>query len=262
MFETPFLPFVIAISFMGGAFIFFMAMLFVKIKKRQNIRNKKQLQELLDEKENTMHSIAMELHDNVNQVLHMIRMDMHVIEENVTPSYRSLAENIGDRLDGLLFDTQNISHYLNPQYVKHIGFIPALQEATNWLNSTGCIRCRLNIEGERKILPHQTGLMAFRIAQEAMRNVLQYAQATNLSIILTFKDRDFQMRLVDNGKGMTEEDMNKGSGMDNIRKRANIIGGVLTIHSIPGTGTTVLLDVPNFAQASTVAMNTLPKVSS
>jgi len=261
MFETPFLPFVFASTFLVSAASFFMALLLIKIKKRQNIRNKKQLQELLEEKENTMQSIAMELHDNVNQVLYMIRMDMHVVEENVTPGYKTMAKAVGERLDQLLFDTQNISHYLNPLYVKKTGFIPALQGTVTWLNATGRIRCRLNIEGERKALPDQVELMAFRIAQEAIRNVLAYAEADSLSIVLTFSNGDFKMRLIDNGKGIKAENVNKGSGMDNLHQRANIIGGSLTIHSVTNVGTTVLLDVPGIIPAGTPTLNGLPKLS-
>lgn len=225
--------------------ISFMAMLFVKIKKRESIKNKKHLQELLDEKENTMHSIAMELHDNINQILHMVRLDMRILEGYTLEQHKSLATSIGDRLDRLLFDTQNISHYLNPKYVRNIGFIPALKEAAAWLNATGRIRCSFDIEGGRRLLPDQVGLMAFRIAQEAIRNVLKYAEADHLSIVLRFGPEDFQMRLTDNGKGIEKDAIHRGSGIENLYQRANIIGGKLSIYSVTNGGTTVLLEVPN-----------------
>ncbi len=250
MFDTPYLPFVLAITFLGCMTISFMAMLFVKIKKRESIKNRQLLQELLNEKENTMRSIAMELHDNINQVLHMLRLDMRILEEHTSDQYKPLATGIGERLDRLLFDTQNISHYLNPQYVQNIGFIPALQEAATWLNMTLRIHCTFDIEGERKSLPHQVELMAFRIAQETIQNVLKYAQADHLSIILTFKPKEFQMRLIDNGKGIERDALHKGSGIENLYQRANIVGGQLTIYSVPNGGTSVLLNVPNIVYVS------------
>ena len=246
MSESIFLSFVILITSFSGIAILFMAFLLIRLKRRQRLRNKKQLQQLLHEKENAMHIIAMELHDNVNQVLYMLRTDLHVVEENVPAACRSLVRAMEERLDQLLFDTQNISHYLNPQYIKNIGFIAALKGAVTWLNATGRIRCSLNIEGERKALPDRVGLMTFRIAQEAIRNVLKYAEADWLSIRLTFRGRDFRMQLKDNGKGIAAKDLHKGSGIANLRQRARIIGGMLTINSFGvAAGTTVLLEIPN-----------------
>ena len=175
---------------------------------------------------------------------------MRILEEHTLDQHKPLATGIGERMDRLLFDTQNISQYLNPQYVQNIGFIPALQEAATWLNATGRIRCTFDIEGERRMLPHQAGLMAFRIAQEAIRNVLKYSEADHLSIILTFRSREFQMRLTDNGKGIEKDAVNKGSGIENLYQRANIIGGTLTIYSVPDGGTIILLDVPKMQYIS------------
>lgn len=246
MFEKPTFALIIAFTMFTAFVTFFITVLLIKMKKRQNIKNKLHLQALLDERENTMRSIAMELHDNIHQMQQMQGMDLFMLEEYVNPKASEIMGRLKSRMERLMFDTQNISHYLNPKYVRNIGFIPALQEVGTWLNATNRIRCEINIEGERQNLPDQASLMAFRIAQEAIQNVLKYAQADRVSIRLSFGQQDFELRITDNGKGIEDMETYKaGSGIENLHQRASIINGKLNLFSVPGNGTTVLLTLPS-----------------
>ena len=245
MFDKPTFPLIIAFTLFSALVTFFISLLLIKMKKRQNLKNKKYLQAVLNERENTMHSISMELHDNIHQVQHMQSMDLYMLEEYVSPEASEIMERLKFRMERLLFDTQNMSHYLNPQYLGKIGFIPALQEVGTWLNATKRIRCDINIEGKRQPLPDQAGLMTFRIAQEAIQNTLKYAQADHVSIQLTFGQQDFEMRIIDSGKGIEDMEAYKsGSGIQNLHHRASIINATLSFYSVPGKGTTVLLVIP------------------
>lgn len=242
MFEKPTFALIIAFTMFTAFMTFFISVLLITMKKRQNIKNRMHLQALLDERENAMRSIAMELHDNIHQMQQMQGIDLFMLEEYVDPKASEIMGRLKSRMERLLFDTQNISHYLNPQYVSNIGFIPALQEVGTWLNATNRIRCEINIEGERQNLPDVSGLMAFRIAQEAIQNVLKYAQADRVSIQLSFGHHDFEMRIIDNGKGIDDlETYKTGTGIENLHHRASIINGNLNLYSVPGKGTTVLL---------------------
>ena len=247
MFEHPFVPLVVGATLLSVILIFFMACSLILLKKRQNRKSKEYLQSLLDEKEHTMHSISMELHDNVNQILNMTRMDIHMLEVTALPVDLPQVKQIGRNLDMLLIDTQNISHSLNPKYVQDIGFIPALQEKAEWLNKTNRIRCIVEVDGKRKILPDQTGLMVFRIAQEAIQNVLKYANAESLVFKLHFGETDFELRITDDGKGIDRSSVayKKGAGIENLHQRAKIVNGHLEIFSEPGSGTSIVLNIPN-----------------
>jgi two-component system, NarL family, sensor kinase len=246
MSERPFIAFIVAATLLSAIFIFFMACSLLLIKKQQHLKAKLYLQSLLNERENVMHAIAMELHDNVNQVLNIIIMDMLVLREKSAPENLPLIDHVNCMLDTLLIDTQYISHSLNPKYVNDIGFIPALQEKVAWLNITQRLKCTLSIEGERKKLPEQTELMILRIAQEAIQNALKYARAKSLTFHLSFNENHFEMRIADDGKGI--EDVawmhKKGSGIDNMYQRASIMKGELDVVSVPGSGTTIILRIP------------------
>lgn len=241
------IPFIIAMSLMTVIFIFGLVVFLITFQKKQNRKNKQYLKALIEEKENTMMSISMEIHDNINQMLSVVRMNMHMLEETAIPANVPMVQHISHVLDVLIFDSQNIAHSLNPQYVKNNGFITSLQEEAKWLNTTNRIKCHVDIEGERKDMPDQTGLMVFRIAQEALHNVLKYAEADSVGVSLHFGPTDFEMRVTDSGKGINlgSETYKKGIGMDSIKQRAKIVNGQVEILSVPGSGTTVILNIPN-----------------
>ncbi|MBN9482170.1 MAG: hypothetical protein J0H46_02380 [Bacteroidetes bacterium] len=247
MFEHAYMPLIIAATLLTVIVVFFMACTLILLKKRQNLKSRQHLEALLEDREHTMYKLSMEIHDNVNQMLNMASMHMHVIEDGVYPDTRPVVQQVSTILNTLIFDTQNISHTLNPRYLKSRGFINSLQEEAKWLNATNRIRCEVNIEGERKALSEQTGLMVFRIAQEAIQNIIKYAQADRVGIHLKFGDKNFEMRIIDNGKGIDTDaaTFKEGVGMDSLRQRASIIKGSLGIYSVPGSGTSVVLTIPD-----------------
>lgn len=247
MHDAPILPLIAIAVSLTTIIIFFMTFSLLMLVKRQNRKSKQLMQALLEEKENTMRSISMEIHDNVNQMLNVAAIQLHLIEERVHPDTLPLIREVGRIVDTLSFDTQNISHVLNPDYVRDIGLITSLMEIANWLNASDRIRCDIAVDGERKAIPEQTGLMVFRIAQETLNNIIKYAHADTVNIHLYFGKRDFRMSIADNGKGidLNAESYKKGSGMSNLRQRAKIVAGSINISSSPGSGTTVLLSIPN-----------------
>lgn len=247
MFNKPYIPLVVAATILSTIFIFFMVFSLILLKKRQNRKNKLYLQSLLQERENAMLSVSMELHDNVNQMLQMARADMRILEDGVIPEYKSLAEQVGNTLNQLMFDTQNISYSLNPNHVRNIGFVAALQEKVAWLNGTKRIKCDIEIDGPRKVLPDHIGLMLLRIAQEAIQNVLKHAEAQHIFFRLKFGEKCFEFRAIDDGKGMVLSSLNhkKGIGIENMKQRAGIINGDMEVFSLPGFGASIVLKIPD-----------------
>ncbi len=247
MHDAPLLPLIAIAMLLTTIIIFFMTFSLLMLVKRQSRKSKQLMQALLDEKENTMRSISMEIHDNINQMLNVAAIQIHLIEERAHPDILPLIRQAGKIIDTLSFDTQNISHTLNPDYVKSIGLVTSLMEITDWLNTSGRIRCTIAVDGERKALPEQTSLMVFRIAQETVNNIVKYAAADTVSIHLQFGKHDFHMRIADNGKGidLNADAYKKGLGMSNLQQRAKIVNGILDINSTPGSGTSVVLTIPH-----------------
>jgi two-component system NarL family sensor kinase len=245
MFEKVLLPLVIAQTLLAVIFVFFMVFSVILLKNKQNRRKREHLLALIEEKERTMSDISVELHDNIVQMLHVARMNVYMLEDVTAPEHLKITNQVGKILQRLIDDTHNISHVLNPDYLRGKGLVSSLKEKVEWVNSSGRLSCELEVLGAVKFLPPQSELMIFRIAQEAINNALKYAKAAKLLIRLEYDLRDFKMLMEDNGAGFNCQcpDFQEGLGIRSMRQRAMLTNGVLSIESAPGKGTTVRLEI-------------------
>jgi two-component system, NarL family, sensor kinase len=116
-------------------------------------------------------------------------------------------------------------------------------------------------------LDAQKELILFRIAQEALNNVLKHAEAAKITISLCYQPTHLVFCVADNGKGFDQSAINgfrknnMKAGLTNIQTRAAAINGSCTIDSSPGTGTSVCINVPyekkdNFSHKSLTQSDT------
>jgi signal transduction histidine kinase len=84
----------------------------------------------------------------------------------------------------------------------------------------------------------------FRIAQEAINNIIKHAQATVIDIYLNYGINLFTMVITDNGAGFNLNETNSGTGVQNIKKRAQLLKGNATFSSIENTGTRIKIEIP------------------
>jgi signal transduction histidine kinase len=89
----------------------------------------------------------------------------------------------------------------------------------------------------------------YRIAQEALTNVVKHAEATSIVVQLLGNDQGVRMSIEDDGKGFVHSSQRApsssgGMGILSMRERAASFGGTLTIESVPGKGTSILVDIP------------------
>lgn len=204
--------------------------------------------------------IARELHDDLQQTLAAIKIDLGVMHDRLADDPAGLTPLL-DEADGLttaaLVSTRRIVDDLRPQMLEDLGLAPALEMlATGFSKRTG-IACHLETQG-----PASDELMAspaaatclFRVTQEALNNVLKHAHASSVRIRLaSARDGRILLRISDNGRGLPSDSGSKPEayGLLGMHERVRALGGVLRIHSQPGIGTTVqvLLSVSNHLPA-------------
>lgn len=93
-------------------------------------------------------------------------------------------------------------------------------------------------------LPEARELALYRIAQEALQNVVKHSGATRARLIFTVADGTARLDIVDDGCGFRTDEKSDGYGMHSIAERADLVGGTLTVRSRPGQGTSVSVTVP------------------
>ena len=199
---------------------------------------------ILETQERERKAIGMELHDNVNQILASTKLLLSAVE-NVSGSDRALIESCMQNLQRAIEENRRISHEMVLQDFKEqklTEMIDALLESM--LKPTG-VHINADYTGlNEKILRSEQKLAIFRIIQEQCTNITKYAKARNVNIILCTNNGRFYMKIADDGRGLQQNKKPKGIGMQNIANRITVLHGTSYIHSVPGNGFSLEVEIP------------------
>lgn len=215
-------------------------------RSREQLRNLARRQEQAREDERTR--IAREIHDELGQLITVLHMDLNWLSSRLDPEdseiqdrTRSMAETVG-----LIQKTvRRIAAELRPGMLDDLGLAAAVEWlAKEFQNRTG-IACDLRIAPQDMDLERDRATALFRIAQEALTNIMRHAEATQVGIELTLDRGQVRLKVQDNGRGISREEMDDASslGIIGIRERVHFLGGRAAIKGGPD-GTTVKVRLP------------------
>ena len=143
-------------------------------------------------------------------------------------------------------DVHALSYRLHPSVIEDLGLVEALKAECERVTRSGAVTVQFNASEIPQKLPQDTALCLFRVAQEALRNVVRHAGASSVEVSVSPIDGGLQLAVSDNGTGFDPADTPSGraSGSQSIRERVNLLKGQVDIDSAQGHGTTVLAWVP------------------
>ena len=200
--------------------------------------------------------IARELHDDLQQTLAGIRIDLGHIKQRLPVDPMSVLPLVSevDRLaQAAVLATRRIVNDLRPQMLDDLGLVPALEVmCAHFMDRTG-IACHLDAPDDIGDALTESPTIAtglYRIAQEALNNVFKHAHATNVGVRLDLAgDGLIRLRVIDNGKGIRKRDKRnpESFGLLGMAERARSIGGQLRIEGSTDTGTVIEVLVPGIS---------------
>jgi PAS domain S-box-containing protein len=210
------------------------------------------LKRIITSQEEERRKIARDIHDHLGQQMTALRLSLEALcaRSDVDPSIaeptlrtQQLAEELDRSIDFLTWE-------LRPASLDHFGLSAALRHlVTGWSERFGIPADygATGTEGLRLAPEVETNL--YRVAQEALHNVVKHAEATRVSVLLEWRDRRVVLVIEDNGRGFIQPDVRRrrstpGLGLVGMRERAVLVGGELEIESSPGGGTTIFVRVP------------------
>jgi PAS domain S-box-containing protein len=225
-----------------------------RVQAEEELRcSQEQLRSLADHlqtvRENERTSIAREIHDELGQALTGLKMDLSWMAKKIPEDQKSLLDKVHSmsELTGTTLRTvQRISTELRPGLLDDLGLVAAAEwQIEEFQNRTG-IRSKLTVDPEDITLDDRRSTALFRILQETLTNVARHTQATRVHVSLKEKGKHLKLRVRDNGKGITKEQISdpKSFGLIGIRERAKSCGGEVKISCRPGKGTTVVVRIP------------------
>jgi len=224
----------------------------LKLKARQQALMLKQQDTLtraiVDAEENERKRIASDLHDGVGQLFSAVKMNLNGLFDRITIAKeedRFLAENTLALVDESCKEVRIISHQMMPNMLLRSGIASDLKSFIEKINSD-TLKVTLEATGFKSKLESNVETMLYRIIQESINNVIKHAKATRLDLVLTRDARGITAKIADNGVGfnVNERENFDGIGLKNIATRIEYLKGTIKYVSEPGTGTTVLIEVP------------------
>lgn len=218
---------------LAGGLLFFIVYL---RKIQQTTLQKKELayQEQLisaqiDSQENERQRIAKELHDGVAQSLTSIKMKMQYDLLKEKKEDPELEESIG-LLDNVCAEVRSISHQMMPNILKTEGLVPAMQELFNQSLKYANVEFDFESNGvESKGVKQTAEITLYRIAQEAINNIVKHSSATKVEVSLQHTGEHIILNITDNGVGVDAEKSSKGIGLANIRARVKTLNGEMNL---------------------------------
>jgi signal transduction histidine kinase len=198
--------------------------------------------------------LARDLHDGPTQMLAAIIMSANFVQQAIahnSPGHAlqelkemlPVAEKALRQVRSLLFD-------LRPVILETQGLVPALQSYAQRLRETEGLNVVLSVGGEFDRLSHNAEVAIFSVVQEAITNAKKHACASRIDIEVTPDNDNLVVVVRDNGAGFDTKAVaarydERGSlGMLNMKERAEIVEGTLSISSQPGQGTAIILRLP------------------
>ena len=212
--------------------------------------NQTLLQSKLEIQEQTLDHISKELHANFSHLVSLININLTEILPHSSDEMKESVTETKSLAKQLLSELKALSASLNTDHIIHIGFVKALDNELSRLSKTKKFMVTLSKTGEEFRLRPEHEIILFRLCQEVLNNVIQYAQAKNVITNLIYTDLLLAVEIIDDGVGFDIDEANRRSaekestGLLNMQKRARLINATVDVESQPGKGTRVTINIP------------------
>ncbi|MFO0478718.1 MAG: tetratricopeptide repeat protein [Bacteroidota bacterium] len=210
--------------------------------KKQQIKS---IQNIIKGQEMERQRVAAELHDGVGGALAGIKMKLAHMATKVFEGKAEL-ENISENIGNLYQEVRTISHHLTPPQFTNSAFTQVVSDLVKELKASTSISIHLDFLEEEKInqISEDLQVAVYRMIQELLKNSMNYAQCTNIEVIINKYNNELNVIVEDNGIGFDTSKKVTGIGLRNIQSRIKAFGGKFVIDSKIGRGSAFHITIP------------------
>jgi signal transduction histidine kinase len=208
--------------------------------------------QVLSAQEEERKEISRELHDEIVQTLTGINVQLATLKIESGVSKKSFSKHI-NYTQRLVEKSVNIVHRfardLRPTLLDDLGLIPALQAYMKGFTERTGLRINFSAFADVEKLRNDKRTVFYRVAQAALINIDEHAQASNVAVALKSLPQAVLMEVKDDGKSfdvahVLDSRRNKRLGLIGMRERVEMVGGTFNVDSAPGRGTTISALIP------------------
>jgi len=203
--------------------------------------------------------IARELHDDINQRIALLAVNLQCLKQDraASESQRSRRmEEACEELSDLGLDIQALSHRLHSSKLEYLGLVAASEGFCRELSDRQNVEIAFHSQDIPKQLPQEIALSLFRVLQEALQNAVKHSGVRQFEVLLKAASNEIQLSVHDSGVGFDpEKAMNQhGLGLTSMKERLKLVDGKVSIDSKLQSGTTIYARVPLAPTMSTVRL--------
>ena len=206
-------------------------------------------QKILVAQEQERQRVARELHDESAQTLTSLLLYLKLLAKSQNPEEAQRIQNLRQLAAHALEEIRRVAMELHPRILDDWGLEAALGRRVDELNSTNCIQVAFSVDGcVPGRLPKDLELAFYRVAQEALNNIVRHSHAQRAHVTLACIADCLTLEIQDDGIGFNTAIIgaarSNGLGLMGMRERLALVGGDLTIESHIGNGTQITAQAP------------------
>ena len=205
--------------------------------------------QLLRVQEDERRRISRDLHDDINQQLALLAMDIEAVGRQLSVSsghmFRAVRE-IQDRVEDLSDVVRHLAYQLHPSILDDLGLPIALQRLVDDFTARSQIQGSFGHRNIPAAVPQEIATCLYRVTQESLNNVARHAEASRVDVELTGSRSVLTVTITDNGVGFDSEQPRNGShglGLLGMKERVALVHGDIQVMSAVGKGTRVQVEV-------------------
>ncbi|WOO40888.1 sensor histidine kinase [Rubellicoccus peritrichatus] len=237
-------------SVRGGAFATAIALIGVLFYRRNRHIKEMQAaqhtfsQQLITSQEEERKRIAHELHDSLGQELLVLKGRLEIAGMK-HPDAKPELEELTTKVSSTIELTRNLSHQLRPPHLERFGLSSSLAMIVQEVSAASHIPIKTEIDEIEERLPSEIEIALYRIAQEALTNMVKHSDAGEATLILKQSRYFVRLRISDDGRGFNPNDSKRKSGLGivGMEERARLAGGIFRCASAPGLGTHIAVEI-------------------
>lgn len=212
---------------------------------------------LITAQEEERSRIARELHDDLNQRMALLSIELEQIQQEVgKPAIlRRRVHALQLQAQEIAADIHRLSYKLHPSKLDHLGLGAAVTSLCEELSKAGKLNVDLRLKGFPADLPRDLTLSVFRVVQESLRNSVKHSGAQAAQVVLEKSNQAVRLSVSDNGCGFDERSasLSQGLGFISMRERIRFVGGEMHVYSQPERGTRIEVSVPLHRDAESIS---------
>jgi signal transduction histidine kinase len=202
---------------------------------------------LINAQEDERRRIARDLHDDLNQRLALLSVELELLGHARPDSNPGAhAEELASQVRELSSDVHRLSYRLHPAKLDQLGLVTAARSWCRDVTQQSAVRVEFVSQDVPDDLSADVALCLFRIVQEALRNVVRHSGATAARVELFGNTKEIHLDVTDTGRGFDPALIatGRGLGLLSMQERVRLVNGTIEVHSAPGVGTKVIAVIP------------------